>query len=132
MREAAAREASNATAQEAAGAAAAGPSSGGGGAGAEEGAVDAHENTVEGKRAADDVPRLSVAMLPPDVLALVDRLTGADRAVYRAAATRLVRELRAAAADAATPLLCPAALATLVDRTRYVEGLAADLLRPEG
>ena len=61
------------------------------------------------------LPRLTVDTLPPDVLATMDRLTPADRAVYHVAAVRVVRDLLG---RRGVTLLCPAALEALVNRTR--------------
>jgi len=73
------------------------------------------------------LPRLTVAGLPADVLATMDRLTPADRAVYRVAAVRVVRDLLDAGADSGVTLLCPAALEALVNETRYIPGLEKEL-----
>ena len=73
------------------------------------------------------LPKLTVGGLPADVLATMDRLTPADRAVYHVAAVRVVRDLLDAGADSGVTLLCPAALEAFVNETRYIPGLEEEL-----
>ncbi len=81
----------------------------------------AHENSME------DTHKLDVSTLPADVLRLIDDLTEADVQLYRAAALRVVRELRDAERSTGMRLLCDTSLKRLTNATRYIHGLAPAL-----
>jgi hypothetical protein len=72
------------------------------------------------------IPPHSVASLPPDVLKLIDALTRADQALFRAGAVRLVAAAAAAEKETRVPILCPERFYDFLHSTRYIPGLEAD------
>jgi hypothetical protein len=82
------------------------------------------QNNPERHHDAHGVPPHNVEDQAKAVLDLVDRITAVDQVVYRAAAHRVVNELRVLEKKAGVQILCPGRLEALQKSTHYMDGMA--------
>jgi len=75
------------------------------------------------------VPPHNVENQARAVLDLVDRITAVDQVVYRAAAHRVVNELRVLEKKAGVRIICPERMEALRAATHYMDGMA-DVFNP--
>jgi hypothetical protein len=79
---------------------------------------------------AHGVPPHNVENQAKAVLDLVDRITAVDQVVYRAAAHRVVNELRVLEKKAGVQIICPGRMEALQRATHYMYGMADVFVTP--
>jgi len=82
------------------------------------------QNNPERHHDSHGVPPHNVENQAKAVLDLVDRITAVDQVVYRAAAHRVVNELRVLEKKAGVQIICPGRMEALKRSTHYMDGMA--------